>query len=727
MLLANQKSGARILPAVVGAILLLAAPDGEARAQEGWPRQIDLPEAEIVVYQPQPETFEGNNVTARTALSITPSGSDTPVFGAVWLTSRLSTDRDTRTATIEDITVDRVVFPESTDEQQEQLSDILESEIPKWNLEISLDRLLTTLELADQRKEIAQGLDNTPPEILFSSDPAILLLFDGEPFTQDIEGSSLEQLVNTPYLVVLASNGRYYLYAGDNSWYEAPNWRGDWSLASSVPSDVAAITPEEEDIGDAADGEPEEEPGPPPRIVVATEPTELIVTEGEPEFAPIEGTDLLYMSNTNSDVLMNIGDQNYYAILSGRWYKSRSLEGPWTFISPDALPEVFAEIPSDSEMAHLLVSVSGTQEANEAVMDNQIPQTTAIDRQEASLEIEYDGDPEFEPIEDTSLAFAVNTETPVIRVDSMYYACDNGVWFVSNGPTGPWAVADSVPDDVYTIPPSSPVYNVTYVQVYDSTPDVVYVGYTPGYTGSYVYGGTVVYGTGYYYPYWYGTTYYARPATWGFHVRWNPWTGWTFGFSYSNGPFTFHIGFGRWGGWWGPRGYYPYRRGYRRGWRAGYVAGYRSAQMRNARRDNIYNRPGNSDRNRPSAMPADRQQPVRAQNRDNNVYADQNGNIHRRNQDGSWDQRAGDNWSPSQTPGQQPGERPAQQPSQQPSAQPAQRPSQQPSAQPAQRPTQQPSTRSSTQSQLNNSHSARQRGSTRSSNYGRSGGGGRRR
>ena len=38
---------------------------------------------------------------------------------------------------------------------------------------------------------------------------------------------------------------------------------------------------------------------------------------------------------------------------------------------------------------------------------------------------------------------------------------------------------------IYTIPPSSPVYYVTYVRIYGSTPDVVYIGYTPGYLGSY--------------------------------------------------------------------------------------------------------------------------------------------------------------------------------------------------------------------------------------------------
>jgi hypothetical protein len=69
--------------------------------------------------------------------------------------------------------------------------------------------------------------------------------------------------------------------------------------------------------------------------------------------------------------------------------------------------------------------------------------------------------------------------------------------------------------------------------IYDSTTDVVYVGYTPGYMGCYVHGPTVVYGTGYYYSPWYGPYYYPRPATFSFSMHYNPWTGWSMWFHYS--------------------------------------------------------------------------------------------------------------------------------------------------------------------------------------------------
>ena len=107
--------------------------------------------------------------------------------------------------------------------------------------------------------------------------------------------------------------------------------------------------------------------------------------------------------------------------------------------------------------------------------------------------------------------------------------------------------------------------------MYDATPTVVYVGYTPGYQGAIIYNGVVVYGTGYYYTPWIGTYWYGPPVTYGFGlaIGYSPWTGWAYGFGYGCGwgwgHVTIGVGWG-WGGWgwgcaWG--GWYG-------GWHGGY-------------------------------------------------------------------------------------------------------------------------------------------------------------
>ncbi len=275
---------------------------------------------------------------------------------------------------------------------------------------------------------------------------------------------------------------------------------------------------------------------------------------------------------------MDINSQEYYALLAGRWYKSGSFDQyDWVFVNPDALPEYFANIDTESEMGSVRSSVPNTQEAREAVLETQIPQTAEIDRKSAKVEVTYDGNPQFERIQGTEMAYATNTDKSVILIDNRYYAVDNAVWFVSNNATGPWEVCVSVPDDVQSIPPEYPVYNVKYVYVYDYTPEVVYVGYTPGYVYSYSYRGTVVYGTGYYYKPWYRSYYYPRPVTYGYGVHYNPYTGWGFsvGVSYGWIGYSYHRSPYYYTSWWGPAGYsYGYRHGYYHGYSRAYHRGY---------------------------------------------------------------------------------------------------------------------------------------------------------
>jgi hypothetical protein len=338
-------------------------------------------------------------------------------------------------------------------------------------------------------------------------------------------------------------------------------------------------------------------------------------------------------------------------------------------VRPDELPPSFAAIPPASDIGGLRTSVAGTPEAEDAVRDAAIPQTAAIKRSEASLTVEYDGKPEFEKISGTEVSYAVNTGGQVLEINGRFYAVDNGVWFTSAAATGPWVVADEVPEDkIAEIPPSAPVYNTTHVHVYESTPDIVYVGYTPGYMWSYPYYGVPVYGTGWYYPPYYGRYYYPRPPTWGFNVGYNPWTGWSFGLSWSNGFFSMGVS---WGGGYGG-GYYPGRccGGYYGGGYRGPVvintgdinignninSGNRNeisnrignnTQLANRMENtsqNIYQRPENRVRNADkAAVSRDLKQARPASGRENNLYADRSGQVARQD-GGQWQTREAGQW-----------------------------------------------------------------------------------
>jgi hypothetical protein len=301
---------------------------------------------------------------------------------------------------------------------------------------------------------------------------------------------------------------------------------------------------------DLLDGGPQANPKPSlangaPAIYTSEAPAELIVFQGQANFTPITGTQLLWASNTTADVLVDIANNYTYVLLSGRWYRAPSLNGPWSYVANNALPPDFAKIPKESPAGAVLATVAGTVQAQEAVIENSIPQTATVPRMNGPTFVPtFDGapqykpivgTPQYKPIVGTPLSYVVNTPYPIIAVDpSTLYAVKSGVWFTATQITGPWVIATTVPAVIYTIPPSSPLHYVTYVRVYGYTPQVVYTGYTPGYLGTVVSpDGVVVYGTGYVYDPWIGTVWYPAPVTYGIAAApvYNPAVGFTFGFA----------------------------------------------------------------------------------------------------------------------------------------------------------------------------------------------------
>src|SRR5262249_25562281 len=141
--------------------------------------------------------------------------------------------------------------------------------------------------------------------------------------------------------------------------------------------------------------------GPAPGILVATTPTELLVTQGEPDFVPMDGTQLLYVKNTTGHIFKDLDDQKTYVLLSGRWYRASDPKaGPWEFVPGKSLPPDFAQIPDDSPEENVKASVPGTPQAQEALIANDIPQTAKIERQTAKIDGPvYDGAPKTKPID----------------------------------------------------------------------------------------------------------------------------------------------------------------------------------------------------------------------------------------------------------------------------------------------------------------------------------------
>lgn len=489
---------------LTGSLALVLATGASAFAQDpGWPRKLQKPGGTVIAYQPQVDEWKDHtNITWRQAFQMTPTGAK-QVIGAATFTGTTNVDTEKHTVVIFGIKAIDTYFPSLDQATSARMDPLFKTFVPEV-VNISLERVVAYLPKPQSVQTV--NLKNDPPSIFVNYSPAVLLAVDGEPVLVAIKDTKLKFVINTQWPLFLdTSKSQYYLLVGPR-WLTAADLHGPWSAATKLPQDMDRL-PNDPQWVDLKKVIPlsAQSTAPLPRVFYSSVPAEVILFNGRPIYAKILQTQLLYATNTDSPFFLYTPTNEYYYLAAGRWFRSKDLQGKWTFASMD-LPEDFAKIPLSSPASAVLSSVPGTEEAKDAVLIAQIPTVMEIDPKSAAAQakVSYSGDPKFAPIEGTSLYYATNTPDKVIKVADVYYLCLQGVWFMSPNSQGPWTTASSIPKEVYTIPPSSPVYNVTYVTQTTTSSGNVQSSYTAGYMGAFVVGvalgAVVANGTGYYYP-----------------------------------------------------------------------------------------------------------------------------------------------------------------------------------------------------------------------------------
>jgi hypothetical protein len=498
----------------------------------GWPRASTTPSgAGLVVYQPQISSWpDQKNVVLYAAVSYTPKGAAKPALGTVKVESATSVAPDRRLVSFSEFRITESNFSTLQRDQVRTLLAELAAAVPLNERVIALDRVLANVDKSQIIPKNIDGVKADPPPIFFSKTPAVLVNIDGDPIWSPIKGNDLQYAVNTNWdLFQHTPTKTLYLRAND-TWLKAAALQGPWTYAGPLPDSFYKL-PNDPNWKDAKGALPGKKiaPADAPRVFATTTPAELILLKGEPAYSPVAGTaGLLWVSNTESDLFRVNRSGPVYFLTSGRWFSAPDFGGPWTFASLK-LPADFKKIPLEHARSRVLASVPGTPEAAEAVLLAQIPQTATVGKDLQAPEVSYQGTPEFQPIEKTTVQRAVNTDKDIIKVGDLYYMCFQGVWFMSKSATGPWEVTGDVPKAIYTIPVSSPSYSVTYVTVQTASPTTVVYVASPAYSGMMVAWGCAVWGTGYYYPpyVYHGAypIYYPHYPTYGYAAAYNPWTG----------------------------------------------------------------------------------------------------------------------------------------------------------------------------------------------------------
>ena len=652
----------------------------------GWPRVIEKNGNQLTIYQPQVDSWRDyKKLDFRFAFSVKTATAKEEKFGIAEAEAETETDHENRSVVL--MTKNRELrFPNIPEKEADALRRIVDELQPYVKeLTISLDRILPYLDPAQQSQQHEVELNLDPPKIFHSQKPAILVIFIGDPQLQSVikEKNELMFAVNTNWDVFYETTEKqYYLLDGDSWMTTMDAVKGPWTPAANLPTGLSSL-PEDDNWSDVRKHIPGLEAKNPPVVFVATEPAEMILTDGAPNYSPIPDTKLLRVTNSDSIVFLNSGDNKHYFLAAGRWFRSTNLEGPWKPASSD-LPADFTQIPDDNPAAFVKASVPGTTEAKDAVLLASVPTNIEVDLANSTVvQVSYSGEPKFETITSTTVQYAINSPNAVFLVDGKYYCCDQGVWFTSSTATGPWTYSTNVPPAIYAIPSTHPLHNVTYVVVETTTPTTVVYTQTAGYSAEYVAStGVLMFGAGmivgaiiadhhdyYYYP-WYSAHYsYGCSARYsyayggyyrGAHVSYGPYGG--AGATAAYNPRTGTYSRGAYA--YGPAGnasvrqaYNPYtgtraqsgqvKTAYGSAGRGAAYNPYSGTAVRGGYRSSDYGATAGVQTNRGSgavAWDTNQGQGAVAKDRRGNVYAGKDGNVYRKSDSGTWSANTGSGW-----------------------------------------------------------------------------------
>ena len=191
----------------------------------------------------------------------------------------------------------------------------------------------------------------------------------------------------------------------------------------------------------------------PPAIVVSEKPLKLLSIDKEPVKAPLKGTDIEYVVNTNWNVFYYRGDEQWYVLNENAWQHNNYLaDGDWTTID---------KLPADFDKLALNDSWPEVQKALPARKPQNAPLPFVISLEETEL-ILLDGAPRLSVIEDTGISYVSNTQSDLFKLADRWYFLVSGRWFSNTKLSGQWQAVKELPEVFSQIPAEHKKGHVLY-------------------------------------------------------------------------------------------------------------------------------------------------------------------------------------------------------------------------------------------------------------------------
>ena len=486
------------------------AANAEAPAQKAWdyPREINAGGVRLAMHEPAVLDYVAQDGTTllRVPLEITDAVGRV-TWGAVEIAGRAHLDLGSRLVLVDGLAVAKSAFPELDAELSAKATEKLPGELPA--------ELMLRLELFTDRPgaapvdEAPTGRVSTrPPEIYVRRSPAVLVQIDGEPVMQPVDSPALEYVINSAADIFHDVRDDRWLLLIDGFWASAPKLIGPWEwfdgklpiVLTQLKIDhprghIRRYVPGTKRYANRVDKSPPVRPEQMPEIIVSEKPAELVLLKGDPLFMLVPRIKLMTVANTASDLLFHPRTAKYFLLVSGRWFQSDEIDGPWAEHF-GSLPDEFKLIPRDHGRAHVLWSVAGTPECAEAAARALLPERVLLHRR-VQAGVRYEGKTsESSPVEGVEFRKVRNTEDDVFDLGGSFYVCVRGSWFRSDDGKNNWTAAVAMPEKLALVPESTGAYHVNACRPLGAAEKGFAFEVRGPYRGVYLHKGTPVYGNG---------------------------------------------------------------------------------------------------------------------------------------------------------------------------------------------------------------------------------------